>query len=97
MPVVYPRCCGLDVHQKTVVACRMTLDAKGRRHRETRTFGTMTQELLGMADWLAEAECTHIAMESFGRRLLEARLQPAGRAVRSPGGERPTLESHTRS
>jgi transposase len=61
MEVVYERCCGLDVHKKTVVACVMTPDAQ-----ETRTFGTMTKDLLMLADWLAEHGVTHVAMESTG-------------------------------
>lgn len=61
MEVLYPVCCGLDVHAKTVVAC---LTAHGRKTK--RTFGTMTEQLLTLADWLLEAGCTHVAMESTG-------------------------------
>ncbi len=61
MEALHPRCCGLDVHKKTVVACRLTPDG-----RETRTFGTTTRQLQALADWLAEAGCTHVAMESTG-------------------------------
>ncbi len=66
MDVIYPRCCGLDVHKRTVVACLLTLDASGERHKEVRTFGTMTDDLLALADWLAQAGCTHVAMEATG-------------------------------
>jgi len=66
MQVVYERCCGLDVHKKVVVACLITLTAKGQRHKEIRSFGTMTRDLLMLLDWLRAAECTHIAMESTG-------------------------------
>jgi transposase len=66
MAVVYPRCCGLDIHKKTVVACCLTPGARGRPTKEVRTFGTMTAELLDLADWLAAAGCTHVAMESTG-------------------------------
>lgn len=64
MEVMYERCCGLDVHKKTVVACLITPDASGQRHKELRTFGTITQDLLAFADWLKRAGCTHVAMES---------------------------------
>lgn len=64
MEVVYPRCAGLDVHKKTVVACRLV--GEGVPRRETRTFGTMTQDLLRLSDWLAEAGVTHVVMESTG-------------------------------
>ena len=61
MEVAYERCCGMDVHKKTVVACVMTPDGK-----ETRTFSTMTAKLLELADWLVEQGATHVAMESSG-------------------------------
>jgi transposase len=47
------RCCaGLDVHKKTVVACVRTIGPDGQARTETRTFGTMTADLLALADWL---------------------------------------------
>jgi transposase len=66
MQIVHACCCGLDVHKKSVVACLMSFDAKGRRRKEVRTFGTMTQDLLALSDWLTAAGCTHVAMESTG-------------------------------
>jgi transposase len=56
----------LDVHKKTVVACLLTPGSKGRPVREVRTFGTTTRELLLLRDWLDQARCTHVAMESTG-------------------------------
>jgi len=66
MEVVYPRCCGLDVHKQSVVACLLVRDERGRRQQELRTFGTMTEDLLRLADWLQQAGCTAVAMESSG-------------------------------
>ena len=66
MDVVYPRCSGLDVHKKTVVACVIVPGAKGKPQKTIRTFGTMTGDLLALGDWLAEQEVTHVAMESTG-------------------------------
>ena len=66
MQVLYSHCCGLDVHKKNVVACLIITDHAGRVRKEIRTFGTMTQELLALADWLGQAQCTHVAMESTG-------------------------------
>jgi transposase len=66
MHVVYERCCGLDIHKASVVACLALTDPDGRVRKEVRTFGTMTADLLALADWLAAADCTHIAMESTG-------------------------------
>jgi transposase len=66
MDIVYPCCAGLDVHKKTVVACVRRQQPGGRLHKEVRTFGTMTADLLALADWLAHQGVTHVAMESTG-------------------------------
>jgi transposase len=66
MEVVHARCAGLDIHKKLVVACRLTPGPKGQPAREVRSFGTTTRELLALADWLAEAAVSHVAMESTG-------------------------------
>jgi transposase len=49
-----------------IVACLIVLAANGQRHKEIRTFRTVTGELLQLLDWLKAAECTHVAMESTG-------------------------------
>jgi transposase len=61
MDVVYDRCCGLDVHKKSITACVMT--PKGK---EIQTFGTMTHNLIQLIDWIKSKQCTHVAMESTG-------------------------------
>ena len=66
MEVVYPRCCGLDLHKRIVVACRIVPGPRGKPQKEIRTFSTMTADLLALADWLQAAGCTHVAMESTG-------------------------------
>src|SRR5215467_10742019 len=66
MEVLYRVCCGLDVHKKTVAACLRVPGSTGARSEDIRTFGTTTRELLQLADWLAAAGCTHVAMESTG-------------------------------
>jgi transposase len=66
MDIVFACCAGLDVHKKTVVACVRRVAANGKVHKEVRTFGTMTAELLTLADWLAQEGVTHAAMESTG-------------------------------
>jgi transposase len=66
MHVLYPRCCGLDIHKKTVVACVLLTDPDGTDHRFVRTFGTMTADLLVLGDWLSFHAVTHVAMESTG-------------------------------
>src|SRR3954452_6246374 len=52
MQVLYPCCCGLDIHKKFVVACVLTTADDGRVQKATRTFSTMTDDLLALLDWL---------------------------------------------
>ena len=65
MEVLHARCCGLDVHKETVVACvRRVID--GKTVKEVRTFSTTTADLIALSEWLAESKCTHVAMEATG-------------------------------
>ncbi len=66
LTVVYPRCAGLDVHKKTVVACLLLTAPSGKVSREVRTFATTTAGLLALCDWLTSQGVTHVAMESTG-------------------------------
>jgi len=66
MKILYPCCAGLDVHKASVVACVLWVDAHGECRKDIRTFGTMTGNLLALADWLSERSVTHVAMESTG-------------------------------
>jgi transposase len=66
MQVVHERCCGLDVHKRSVVACVLITRPDGAVERQVRTFKTMTTDLLALADWLQRLEVTHVAMESTG-------------------------------
>src|SRR4249920_490509 len=45
METMIARCCGLDVHQGSVVACVVITEARRKLRREIRTFGTMTKDL----------------------------------------------------
>ncbi len=81
MEILHHCCAGLDVHKKSVVACIRRLGPDGRAEELVRTFGTMTGDLLELADWLAAHAVVHVAMESTGVywkpvfHLLEDRFQ----------------------
>jgi transposase len=64
MQVLYGCCCGPDIHKRFVVACILTTTTDGSVQNVTRTFSTMTDDLLALLDWLAEVGCTHVAPES---------------------------------
>ncbi len=80
MQVIYERCCGLDVHKRTVTACMLKWSC-GQWQKQIRQFGTMTQDLLELLDWLLGQGCTHVAMESTGvywkpvYNILEGQLE----------------------
>src|SRR5579862_221025 len=62
MQELYSRCAGFDVHKDSVMVC-LLID---RAEPIIRSFGTTTQELLLLRDWLIEQRIKHIAMESTG-------------------------------
>jgi transposase len=66
LDIVHERCCGLDVHKRSVVACAIIPGPDRVPAKQIRTFGTMTPDVLQLADWLVELQVTHVAMESTG-------------------------------
>lgn len=66
MEVVVERCCGLDVHQETVVACLLVSEPGKRVKKEVREVRTFTAELEALRDWLVANGCQQVAMESTG-------------------------------
>ena len=62
MEVIYKQCCGIDIHKNMLVACVFT----GVRKKEIRQFGTMTDDILQLVQWLKETNCEMTAMESTG-------------------------------
>jgi transposase len=65
MELIYPYCCGLDVHKKSITACVLVAEEKARQ-RFQRRFGTNTADILELASWAKEFGVTHVAMESTG-------------------------------
>lgn len=61
MEIISNYVCGMDVHKKSITACVLT-----PKKKEIRTFGTMTDDLLLLVDWIQSEACTHVAMESTG-------------------------------
>ncbi len=66
MDILHRNCAGFDVHKKTVVVCVRSVDPDGGVRKQVRTFGTMTADLLELADWLDAEGVRHAAMESTG-------------------------------
>ena len=68
--VMYPRCAGIDVHQRFLVVCLSCIEG-GQRHKEIRTFRNDTLDLLALRAWLLQEQCSHVGMESTGVYWLQ--------------------------
>ena len=67
MKVVYPICCGLDVHKNVIVATIASTDASGITAYEQRSFETLNPDLFALRDWLLARGCLDVCMESTGK------------------------------
>jgi transposase len=66
MEAIIERCCGIDVHNKTIAACLIVGKPHEKPKTTIKTFSTMTKDLLACKDWLESEGCTHVALESTG-------------------------------
>jgi transposase len=102
MDILPPCCVGLDVHKQTVVAC-VRKRPGGKVRQEVRTFSTVTNSLLDLADWLSDEGVTHAARESTGvywkpiwnllEGLFELLLVNAEHSKNVPGGKTDVKDS----
>ena len=65
--IVYPVCCGIDVHKSFLVACIATTDERNHTTHQIRRFSTFTGDLRKLAEWLAVNNCRDVCMESTGK------------------------------
>ena len=65
--IVFPVCCGIDVHKSFVVACIATTNVKLVTTYKSKRFSTFTGNLRRLADWLSENNCRDVCMESTGK------------------------------
>jgi len=67
MRLVYPICCGLDVHKNVIVAAIVTTNNVGISEYKQRSFSTINSDIQKFHDWLIENDCYHVCMESTGK------------------------------
>jgi len=66
--IVYPVCCGIDVHKSFVMACIAATDEKGvTTYSKPKRFSTFTNELRRLSAWLTQNNCRDVCMESTGK------------------------------
>ncbi len=67
LKIVYPICCGMDVHRDFVIACIASTNAQGVTSYCSKRFSTFSGELRSLRDWLAAQGCKDVCMESTGK------------------------------
>ena len=67
LKIIYPICCGIDVHKKFVVACIASTDDRGITTYRSSRFSTFTSGLVKLSGWLYSNACTDVCMESTGK------------------------------
>ena len=75
LKIVYPICCGMDVHKSFVVACIASTNDHGVTTYKSKRFSTFTGDLHRCADWLAENNCKDVCMESTALSRILCKLR----------------------
>jgi len=70
LKIVYPICCGIDVHKTFVVACIASTDDKNITTYQSKRFSTFTKGLRELSAWLTNNSCKDVCMEST-RKILD--------------------------
>ena len=65
--IVYPVCCGMDVHKSFIVACVAVTDEHSHTEHHIKRFSTFTGDLRRLVNWLASYNCRDVCMESSGK------------------------------
>ena len=66
LEVIHPICCGIDIHKEIIVACLIGVDSNGKKTEEVREYSGFTDDLFLLREWLVDADCPIVAMESTG-------------------------------
>lgn len=66
IPAVVTHCAGIDIGKRVLAVCLMVGPADAEPKVEVREFSAFTADLEAMKEWLLQAGCTHVVMESTG-------------------------------
>lgn len=67
LKIVYPICCGIDVHKRFIVATLAITNSNNVTTYQTKQFSTFTDDLIHLASWLKDNNCSEVCMESTGK------------------------------
>jgi len=70
LKIVYPICCGIDVHKTFVVACIASTNEVGITTYQVKRFSTFTKGLKELSAWLMQNSCKDVCMESTGKYYI---------------------------
>ena len=70
LKIVYPICCGIDVHKKFVIATVGATDKSGVTDYQTKQFSTFTEDLHNLLNWLKSHNCTNVCMERSVKNFI---------------------------
>jgi transposase len=68
--IVYPTCCGIDVHKTFVIACIASTNEVGITSYQMKRFSTFTKGLRELSDCLNVNSCKDVCMESTGKYYI---------------------------
>ncbi len=67
LKIVYPVCCGLDVHRDFIYACIASTNDHGVTSYKSHRFSSFTKGLRELLSWLLQNSCRDVCMESTGK------------------------------
>ena len=67
MKIVYPVCCGVDVHKNVIVATIAITDKSNITQYIVESFSTINADLYRFRTWLLSYQCFDVCMESTGK------------------------------
>ena len=70
MKVVYPTCCGVDVHKRFFIATIIKTEGITPKYTKKR-FSTFNNDILRFKQWLIDNDCFDVCMESTGKYFRE--------------------------
>ena len=92
MDTIFAKVAGLEVHQKFItVGIRCRLET-GKLFAEVRTFGTMTRDLMALADYLEALGVTHVATSRWGQTEFQVNLKLGLTPMPDPHAHAPAVK-----
>ena len=67
MKVIYPICCGVDVHKSFLIGTIITTTGGVEPHYQKKRFSTYNNDLHRFCNWLLSNNCKNVCMESTGK------------------------------